>query len=163
MSVQLNSDKKIIVGGGILTIIIIGAISIFLSKSLNTTNTNISEDQIVAKTGLHWHPTLEIYIQGEKQEIPANVGIGAIHQEMHTHEDNKEGIIHMEMQGLVTKDETRLGRFFQIWGKKFNSGQIFEFKNSTEAAVKMSVNGRQNSDFENYLMRDGDKIEVRYE
>ena len=83
---------------------------------------------------------------------------------MHTHaEDYRDGIVHMEMQGVVAKDETRLGRFFEIWGKKFSSSQIFGFKNSSEAAVKMLVNGKMNKDFENYNMRDGDKIEIRYE
>jgi len=27
----------------------------------------------------------------------------------------------------------------------------------------MAVNGKENKDFENYQMRDGDKIEIRYE
>ena len=133
-------------------------------SSNSSSTSSIPKDQIVAQNGLHWHPRVSVTIKGEKQEFEDNIGLGAIHQKMHTHdEDYKDGVVHMEMQGVVTKEETRLGRFFEIWGKKFNSSQIFEFKNSTGSAVKMLVNGKTNKDFENYQMRDGDKIEIKYE
>jgi len=69
----------------------------------------------------------------------------------------------MEMEGLVTKDETRLGNFFEIWGKDFSKEQSFDKKNGADGKVKMLVNGKESSKFENYEMRDGDKIEIRYE
>src|SRR5439155_9841839 len=31
---------------------------------------------VVSKHGIHWHPELAIYIHGQKQTIPANLGIG---------------------------------------------------------------------------------------
>ncbi|MBI4089249.1 MAG: hypothetical protein HY424_00920 [Candidatus Levybacteria bacterium] len=123
----------------------------------------VPESEVVTRNGLHWHPKLSIYIKGKKQEIPPNVGIGAVEQSIHTHEDNKEGIIHMEMQGVVAKDETRLGNFFRIWGKQFNSNCIFDKCNGPEGTVKMTVNGKDNNDFDNYKMRDGDNIEIKYE
>ena len=144
---------------GITVIILIGAIFL-LSKN----DSSISEGDVVSKNGLHWHPKLAVYLNGKKQEFTDNIGLGAVHQKMHTHsQDYKDDVVHMEMSGIVTKDETRLGNFFRIWGKKFNSSQIFEFKNSSEAAVKMLVNGKTNKDFENYQMHDGDRIEIRYE
>ncbi|MEK9176452.1 MAG: hypothetical protein AAB520_03350 [Patescibacteria group bacterium] len=159
----MTKDKIIIIGGGILTIVIILGISVLLSNNPSKSS-GIPDDKIVVKNGLHWHPRLAVYISGKKQEFQNNIGLGAIHQKMHTHdEDYKDGVVHMEMQGEVTKDETRLGKFFEIWGKTFNSGQIFEFKNSSDSAVKMLVNGKTNKDFENYQMNDGDKIEIRYE
>lgn len=159
----MSKEIKIIIGGGILTIAIIVGISVLLSKN-SSPSTSIPEDQIVAKNGLHWHPKLAVYIDGEKQEFTDSIGLGAVHQKMHTHaQDYKDGVVHMEMPGVVTKDETRLERFFEIWGKKFSSSQIFEFKNSSEAAVKMLVNEKANKDFENYQMHDGDRIEIRYE
>ena len=57
----MNKDKIIIIAGGILIILAVAGISVFLSKSSDTA-TSIPEDQIVAKNGLHWHPSLEIYI-----------------------------------------------------------------------------------------------------
>lgn len=161
MSMHLNTETKIIGGIGILTLgILVGGVFIFSGQQ--SQEAPISEDQIISKTGLHWHPRLDIYIKGEKQGIPANIGIaGSIHKELHTHE--KDGVIHMEMEGLVTKDETRLGNFFKIWGKEFSKEQVFDKKNGEDGKVKMLVNGKENSKFENYEMRDGDKIEIRYE
>lgn len=158
----MKTEHKIIIGGGIVTVVIIVAISFLLTPKLNT---SIPQDQVVAQNGLHWHPKLSISIKGEKQEFTNGIGLtGSVHQKMHTHdEDYKDGVVHMEMQGVVTKDDTKLGNFFRIWGKTFSSSQIFEFKNSSEAAVKMLVNGKTNKDFENYKMKDGDKIEIRYE
>lgn len=156
---QVNTETKIIGGIGLLTLAILVGGVFFLSKGENP---SVPADQAIVNNGLHWHPKLGIYIKGEKQEIPANIGIaGQIHQEIHTHE--KDGVIHMEMNGIVTKDETKLGNFFKIWGKEFNSIQIFDKKNDKERSVKMMVNGKENMEFENYLMKDGDQIEIKYE
>lgn len=125
------------------------------------TRPGISEEEIVSRKGLHWHPGLTIIIKGEKQEISANIGIGAVHQPIHTHDST--GVLHLEIQGLVTKEEIKLGQFFKIWGKDFSSNCIFEFCNGEDGNVKMIVNGQENKDFENYLMKDKDRIEIRYE
>lgn len=157
----MNNDKKIIIVGLIITIILIfgGAVLLTFDKD----DPKATEDDIVASNGLHWHSTLEIFINGKKQEIPENIGIlPSKHEEIHTHEDATEGIIHMEMQGVVTKNETKLGRFFQIWGKSFSSTRIFDNMNG-EGEIKMLVNGKENRDFENYLMKDKDKIKIIYE
>lgn len=122
---------------------------------------DIQVDQIISRKGLHWHAKLTIYIKGEKQEIPAEIGIGAVEQPIHTHDATGE--IHMELGGLVTKDQLKLAKFFQIWGKQFNSNCIFDKCNGDEGKVKMIINGQENQEFENYQMRDGDNIEIRYE
>lgn len=159
----MSKEIKIIIIGGILTISIIVGISVLFSNS-SSKSSSIPDDQIVAQKGLHWHPRLAVYINGKKQEFTDNIGLGAVHQKMHTHaQDYKDGVVHMEMQGVVTKDETKLGNFFRIWGKTFNSTQIFDKKNGDGGIVKMLVNGKENKEFENYEMRDGDKIEVKFE
>ena len=71
--------------------------------------------------------------------------------------------MHMEMEGLVIKDDTKLGNFFQIWGKDFSSKKILDKEATVEGQIKMTVNGNDNRDFENYLMKDGDNIEVKFE
>lgn len=157
----MTTEKKIIIAGGIVTILILVGAVFLLTKSENI---NVPEDQIVVRQGLHWHPRVTVSIKGEKQEIPANLGLGAVHGKIHTHDtDNKEGVIHMEMKGLVVKEDTRLAHFFQTWGRDFNSSKLFDKTNGPEGTVKMMVNGQENREFENYLMKDGDKIEVKYE
>lgn len=156
----MNTEKKIIIIGTIVTILIVVGAIFLLSKEENI---NVSEDQIISRKGIHWHPRLTILVKGEKQEIPANFGTGAVHLPIHTHDDAKDGVLHLEVQGLVTKDETRVGKFFQLWGKEFNTTKLFDKTNGPDGSVKMIVNGQENKEFENYLMKDGDKIEVKYE
>jgi len=161
---NISTEAKVIGAISIFTIIVLVG-GVLLLSNQSKEDSSISQEQIVSGNGLHWHPKLEIYIKGEKQEIPAGVGLaGSTHQEMHTHdEDAKDGVIHMEMNGVVTKDETKLSNFFKIWGKKFSSSQIFEFTNGEEGKVRMLVNGSDNEQFGSYQMQENDKIEIRYE
>lgn len=155
----MSTERKIIGGIVVGTILLLVGAVFFFSRQESATN--VPEDQIVSQNGLHWHPKLSIVIKGQQQEIAKDIGIGAIHQDLHTHDTS--GTIHMEMQGLVTKDETRLSEFFRIWGKTFSANCIFDKCNGEDGRVKMLVNGKENSDFENYEMKDGDAIEILYE
>ncbi|MDP3784598.1 MAG: hypothetical protein Q8R12_00765 [bacterium] len=110
------------------------------------------ESEIISRNGLHWHPELAIYVKGLKQEIPANIGIGAVHQPMHTHDAT--GVLHFEFQGLVRQHDITLGQFFKNWGKDMRS---------FGTNVKMTVNGEENAEFENYVMQDKDRVELRFE
>ena len=112
----------------------------------------VSEGEIISRNGLHWHSQLEIFVKGQKQEIAANIGIGAVHQPVHTHDTSGE--VHLEFQGVVRREDVKLGRFFQVWSKN-----IREFGSS----VSMTVNGKTNTELESYHMKNGDKIELRYE
>lgn len=112
----------------------------------------LSEEDIVSKNGLHIHPKITIFAQGEKKVIPGGIGLGMGRSSIHTHD--KDGIIHVELNGVVRKNNVRLDRFFKVWGKKFMS-----FGES----VTMTVNGKESTELENYQMKDGDKIELRYE
>ncbi len=161
----MTTERKVIGIVTLLTVAILaGGILIFTKGNNTPNNSSVPESEIVSKNGLHWHPKLSIYIKGEKQELTDAIGLGAVHQPLHTHaEDYKDGVIHMEMQGMITKDDTRLGNFFRIWGKVFSSTQIFDKTNGDEGMVKMTVNGQENTGFENYKMKDGDVIEIRYE
>ena len=120
---------------------------------------------------IHWHPKVSITINGEKQFIPVNIGItvgkimdtevaGMRMSPMHTHET--DGTIHMEQQN--PKEHTmKLGYFFDVWDKKFDSECIFEYCNSDEKTLKMFVNGEPNYEFDNYMLKDKDNIEIIYE
>ena len=157
----MTTEKKIIGLGVIITAVILVGAVILLSKG-NTPA--VPKDQIIAENGMHWHPKVLIYIKGEKQPFEDGIGLnGPVHNPIHTHGDADQDIVHMEFEGLVKKEDTKLAKFFQIWGKQFNSTQIFDKKNGTEGTVKMTVNGRENAEFENYKMRDGDMIEIKYE
>lgn len=120
----------------------------------------VSEGDIIARKGLHWHPELTININGVRQSIPTNIGIGAVHKPIHTHDDT--GVIHLEFGGRVIKNDIIVKKFFDAWGKQFNSSCILEHCNGPEGTVSMTVNGKENTEYEQYLMQDKDKIEIYY-
>ena len=180
-SQQKRNFQKIVswVLGGGLTIAAIGGLIWFVA-----TRPPIPESEIISKKGIHWHSELTIYMKGVKQEIPANIGIGAVHQPIHTHD--AIGTIHLEFQGLVRKQDITLGQFFKNWGKDMQSFgsnmrpsdergsteasrsnmRPSDERGSTEASrpnVRMTVNGEENIEYENYVMHDKDIIELRFE
>lgn len=132
---------------------------VWWSNSLQSSNSST-----ISTRGVHWHPQIEIYVKGKKQEIPANIGIGIQYAStptfdqsmrmtaMHTHET--DGIIHLEFPAHVTLDDTKLTNFFAIWGKDMMS---------FGSTVIMTVNGKEAAELGEYEMKDGDKIELRYE
>ena len=149
------------------TILIIAAVAVLLLAGGTLWSRSIanSNPDIVASGGIHWHPQLTIYIKGVKQDIPVNLGIGPQFSgtngydsqmqmaAVHTHEDLP--LIHLEfMSGPVRKEDVTLGQFFKIWGKDMRS---------FGSNMRMTVNGKANTDYENYVMRDGDKIELQYD
>ncbi len=119
------------------------------------------EDPLISRRGIHWHPNLSITIKGEPVTIPANIGVGgAVHKDIHTHKANDT--LHVEMNRAVRQDDVRVKNFFDIWGERFTSECILDVCNGEDGTVKMLVNGEENFEFENYLMQEGDRIEIMY-
>jgi len=138
---------------GLTLIFAIGMIVWAKSMQSDTRDVSATGDSGVLSTnGLHWHPELAIYVKGVKQEIPNGLGLVGTHKPIHTHDDVP--IVHLEYPARVTRDDTRLGTFFKVWGKDFR-----EFGQT----VAMTVNGEPSTAYENYEMKDKDKIELRYE
>src|SRR3989344_6472797 len=70
-------------------LLLIGGIIWFIVSQPKT-----PKSDVISRNGFHWHPELTIYVNGEKQEISANIGIGSVHQSIHTHDDSDQGVIH---------------------------------------------------------------------
>lgn len=146
------------------------------SGSSGSGSAKYGSGDVISEGGIHWHPELAIYIKGQKQTIPADIGIGRQYTssrfydpmmgmtDVHTHDSS--GTLHwevMDSMAPVHKADIRLGVFFQIWGEAFNANQIFAYHNGPDGNVTMTVNGKPNTDFDNYLVHDGDRIEIRYQ
>jgi len=116
--------------------------------------------EVVSRSGLHWHAGLRIVIKGKRWDPPANVGIGVVHNPVHTHDP--DGVVHLEFKGLVTTEDLRLSEFFRAWGERFDRDCILEYCNGAGGTVRMFVNGEENREFERYMMKDRDKIEITY-
>lgn len=121
----------------------------------------IQEGEFISKNGLHWHSTLHIKIKGEEVALPVGIGLGAVHNPIHTHDS--DNAIHLEFNGVVKKEDLAVRNFFKVWGKDFSKDSILGNKTGDGGTVKMLVNSKENTELENYLMQDGDKIEIIYE
>ena len=150
-SARQRQTKKIIkwVGWSAFGVAIIGGVVWLVASQPKT-----PESDIVSRSGFHWHPELAIYVKGEKQELPPNIGIGAVHQPIHTHDDSDQGIVHMEFSSSVRKQDATLGKFFQNWGQDMRA---------FGSNMRMTVNGEENAEYGNYVMRDQDKIELWFD
>ena len=110
-------------------------------------------------TQFHIHPNLEIIINGQKQEIPTDVGINAgCMNSLHTHDNS--GIIHVESP---EKRDFNLADFFAVWNKIYNKDQIFDYKTDDTHIIRQTINGQEVQDYENTILRDNDKITIYYE
>ena len=123
----------------------------------------VSEAGLVSKTEVHWHARLDMRIKGEAVEIPANIGIpvgvpNAHPENMHTHAEDR--VIHIEKLPPVYETDLKLGNFFAVWGKQFNSRCVMDACVQDGGSLKMLVNGKENTQFENYLLQDGDQVEI---
>ncbi|MEK6941240.1 MAG: hypothetical protein AABW85_00055 [archaeon] len=115
---------------------------------------------------IHWHATPAIEICGETKKIPtpaSDVHLGT--SLLHTHQD---ALIHIE--GFVSDpSQIMLGEFFDNIGIKFSENQIMDKQNGDNCPngktgqVDMAVNNSQNTDFRNYVIKNGDKIAIKFE
>lgn len=125
------------------------ALVILLGSSLFA---RASDPTILTTNGLHWHTHLAITVAGKDVPIPAGIGLGVAEMPIHTHDT--DGIIHMEFSGTVHTSDLALGQFFKVWGKDMSS---------FGTNMRMTVNGKENTDFGQYVMRDGDRVELQYD
>ena len=86
---------------------------------------------------LHIHQHLDLFVDGRKVTVPANVGIdpsGAFISDLHTHDTT--GIIHVESP---TEQQFTLGQFFAVWAVPLSATQIGSLKGKR---VRAWVNGK---------------------
>ena len=117
------------------------------------------------KSDYHYHFQLNITINGERIEIPTNIGFEKddngetlfLHP-IHTYDNS--GRVHVE----TTKNTTaKLGFFFDIWGEEFNSGKILEYLVDDSHILEMTVNGQNVDTFEETVLVPYIYIDIEYQ
>ncbi len=118
---------------------------------------------------VHWHADIELETCGKVRDdllkIDFDAGGRGTHL-LHTHGDGK---IHIEDKVIWRKEDIALGKFFDAVGLIFSENLLLDKKNGDECSpgkkgkVKMFVNGKENSEFRNFVMTDGDKIKLVFE
>ena len=110
----------------------------------------------------HVHAHLDIIINGQYFLIPSQIGIipGKCIYWLHTHDVT--GIIHIESP--INRDFT-LGHFFDIWDKKFNNSQIFDYMSNDTNTLSVYVNGTKvqvGIDYRDIKLHPHDEIAIVY-
>lgn len=106
----------------------------------------------------HVHPELAIVVDGERVEVPSDIGVDpACMRALHTHDAS--GKIHVE---YPTEQPFTLGDFFAVWGEPFSSTRILDKVADDAREVRMTVNGQPSAEFENLVLRDEDLIVIEY-
>lgn len=106
----------------------------------------------------HYHVQLTIIIDGEQQPIPADIGISeSCMRPVHTHDE--PGKIHIETE---ERRDATLGDFFQIWGRTFNSQQIFDSVVDEDDTLNMTVDGEPSNKYEKLVLYDDMEIVIEY-
>ena len=160
----LTSGQKKKMRNWVIAALIIGFLifgtTLLLKKggSGNSDGTPVPDFE-VPSGAIHWHPHLTIIIDGQQQLIPKDIGItSTAHYPFHTHE--ADGVLHMENNN-PTRKTVILGYFFEVWGKEFSAECIFDYC-TDKGTLKMSVNGKENTEYGNYFLQDKDEILIEY-
>ncbi|GAA2719719.1 hypothetical protein [Actinocorallia aurantiaca] len=101
----------------------------------------------------HEHAHLSLFVNGEQQPIPANLGIDPASNiaELHTHD--ARGVLHVES---YSADKVfTLDQVFKIWEVPLSKTQIGQFKTDAERVLKFYVDGKEVQD-------DPSKIELSH-
>lgn len=138
---------------------------------LNQTKKQIAQSQMLSEKDIlaectshtedhpHYHVQLTITTFGKNFPIPANTGIdnGCMHP-LHTHDTS--GRLHIDYKRSYP---FIIGDFFTVWGMIFNQRQIGNLLTGERYTIQMLVNKKEHNEFEKYILKDGDKIEITVE
>lgn len=153
-----KNNKKIVKYSAILlfSILFIYLIYFLVSNSYQESYT---------KGPVHWHATVRVFTCGIERELPKPSGEDELGSPLlHTHED---GLIHIEGK-IWKKEDITLGKYFEVIGLRFTDEQILNYKNedlckNRNGKVKLFVDDQENFELNNYVIKDGDKYEIRFE
>ena len=172
----VKTNKQDLLKGLLLGLI---TISILSSVYYLNTNSNQKEEPIGnnylkseicyyalqgIKSDYHYHLQLNITINGERIEIPTNIGFEKdengdtlfLHP-IHTYDNS--GRIHVETTRNATAE---LGFLFDIWGEDFSRNKILDYNVDEEHIIEMTMNGESVDTFENTILEPYVFIDINY-
>jgi hypothetical protein len=164
-SKSARSQKKFLVLGIILLTLTGAGFGIFkyLSSPIDIEK---NHEQILATcvnhgnaSVMHIHPVLSIAINGDKKEVPKNIGISAYcMRPIHTHDNSGE--LHVE---FTRQYDFTLQDFFAIWEKPFSSTQILENVAEDTHEIVVMANNNRVENYENLVLKDNQHIEIIFQ
>lgn len=157
--------KNLVKYGSISLVIVAVIAGIFVIGKNDVDGSAVKEGPYTAGV-VHWHASLQVFACGIFKEMPAPFGDAHLGSPLlHTHSDR---LVHIEGK-IWRKEDIMLGKYMDNIGVDFAQDRILDYVNGNECndgkenKVRMEVNGKENFEFRNYIINDGDKIEIRYE
>ena len=164
----------------LVLILILGGYGIYALGSITGNSTGTYDLSGIPSGYIHWHADIDVIICGEDKQLPeavgeAHIGTGVLHthskqvnlQSMPTSDGN--GVLHIEGSVLSDPPSFTFGRFMAGIFIPFSETQIMDKKNgdlcpdNSTGQVKVLLNGNELKDPMNYIPRDGDRIDIRFE
>ena len=109
---------------------------------------------------VHWHMPISYELCGNTTQLKDS----GEHGKLHWHDDNK---VHIEWIVNTEKRDETLGGFFDSANIAFSENQIGKYKSwdicpwsGTAWKVSVEINGKQNTEFREYILNDWDKIKI---
>ena len=101
---------------------------------------------------MHIHPVLTVTVDGERELVPASIGIaGSCMSEMHTHDAT--GTLHVETATRERFEQIAFTDFFSVWGQPIEREGF---------SLTVEVDGTPVESVEDVVLRDGSQIELQY-
>ena len=104
-----------------------------------------------------WRARIVIVIFEESYPIPGDVGI--------INNETEAKVFTISTDGIISKgvsEDVTLKDFFDVWDKTFNSTCILDYYNTNTSSMVMYVNGKENTDYELYAIKNNDVIIIDY-
>jgi hypothetical protein len=150
----------------IISVIVAVSITITLGIGLSLTPTTMIGAQMDKPIIMHFHPRLNLMIDGKPATVPSQIGIDPSLWKDHSldqygmqamtngmsgmaplHTHDATGIIHVESS--IIRNYT-LGDFLTIWGGLDTTGKT----------VKATIDGKPVSDYRGTILKDGEQINL---
>jgi hypothetical protein len=109
---------------------------------------------------VHFHSLLTVYVDGEKVEVPPDIGIVEETSTMapiHSHDDS--GLIHVE---APQKYPFKLSDIFAVWGVRFDAETIGGYVAVNGSKISVFVDGKPATQSSMLLLKDQANIVVAY-
>ena len=133
----------------------------------------VLEDRLLLDGSGNYQARLSIYLDGQNQMIPANIGVSVAGAIDNPHTLDTTGMLDIDLDIAGSPAVPTVGDFFRVWrtnaglagnnvNATFNQNQLLDRAVDAGHVIEMFVNGAPNFQYENYVIVPGDQIIITY-